>query len=278
MDHVAFDGRRSRRRERVPVPGLAHVARVSLAETERAIQAFLAPDGYSRTPDHDGRRIAVCDGGWRLLNYEKYRAPRDTDQRREDNAHYKRAERERNRQSGSVSSGEQSSAPVSNVSTGQPLSAQAEAEAEAEEKTSILSTWADVAPKPPVTAAQQTPAISTIESSAPLELAPQARRKKKASFTKACLQDIYDAYPKHVDADAALKAIEKALHRLIEDGHAGERYDYQEAYVSLLSATSRYASSALVKRKRAAGEMQFIPAPAAWFNKGGYKSDPKEWA
>ena len=104
------------------VPGLAHVARVSLAETERALETFLAPDRYSRTPEYEGRRIVKVDGGWRLLNYEKYRAARDSDKRREDNVHYKRAERERKRQSENVS----------NCQECQPQSAQAEAEAEAE--------------------------------------------------------------------------------------------------------------------------------------------------
>jgi hypothetical protein len=55
------------------VPGLAHIAQVSVGDTEAALAKFLAPDKYSRTPDFDGRRIEPIDGGWRLLNHGKYR-------------------------------------------------------------------------------------------------------------------------------------------------------------------------------------------------------------
>lgn len=69
------------------VPGLARQAGVSCEATERALAKFLAPDPYSRTKDHEGRRIVVADGGWTLLNYEKYRDRdrRDTDARRKQN-------------------------------------------------------------------------------------------------------------------------------------------------------------------------------------------------
>ena len=55
------------------VPGLAHLARVSLEECKSALATFQRPDPYSRTPDHEGRRIEPIDGGWLLLNYQKYR-------------------------------------------------------------------------------------------------------------------------------------------------------------------------------------------------------------
>lgn len=55
------------------IPGLANVARVSLEKTEEAINRLESPDPYSRSPEHDGRRIEKCDGGWRVLNHEKYR-------------------------------------------------------------------------------------------------------------------------------------------------------------------------------------------------------------
>ena len=59
------------------VPGLANRARVSLEACEDALDRFQKPDKYSRTPDHEGRRIEPIDGGWRLLNHAKYRAIRD---------------------------------------------------------------------------------------------------------------------------------------------------------------------------------------------------------
>ena len=100
------------------VPGLANRARVPLEDTEKALATFLAPDRYSRTPDHEGRRIEPIDGGWRLLNHEKYRDMRDEEVRREQN----REAQERKRSK---------SANTLTVSTSKPASAQAEAEADA---------------------------------------------------------------------------------------------------------------------------------------------------
>jgi hypothetical protein len=55
------------------VPGLAAAAVVSLEEAEEALALFLAPDRYSRTEEHEGRKIEKTKGGWRLLNYSAYR-------------------------------------------------------------------------------------------------------------------------------------------------------------------------------------------------------------
>lgn len=59
------------------VPGLAHRARVTEEQCEAALKCFLSPDTKSRTKDHEGRRIEEIDGGWVLLNHEKYRSIRD---------------------------------------------------------------------------------------------------------------------------------------------------------------------------------------------------------
>ena len=59
------------------IPGLATRARVTVPECEEALTKFLSPDKYSRTPDHEGRRIEVIHGGWRLLNYNYYRNLQD---------------------------------------------------------------------------------------------------------------------------------------------------------------------------------------------------------
>ena len=61
------------------MPGLAAAARVTLAECQEALASFLAPDPYSRSKEHDGRRIEEVDRGWRLLNYERFRNARDED-------------------------------------------------------------------------------------------------------------------------------------------------------------------------------------------------------
>ena len=65
------------------LPGLAHRARVSLEDCEKAVRKFLAPDKFSRSKEHDGRRIAEVDGGWLILNGEKYRQKMGEAERRE---------------------------------------------------------------------------------------------------------------------------------------------------------------------------------------------------
>lgn len=77
------------------VPGLANLARVTVEECEAALQTFLEPDSYSRTPDNEGRRIEAIPGGWKLLNYELYRERRDDAARREQNRDAQQRHRER---------------------------------------------------------------------------------------------------------------------------------------------------------------------------------------
>lgn len=67
------------------IPGLADLARVSVPDCEMALKKLMAPDSYSRTKDHDGRRIEPCDEGFVLLNHAKYRAKMSADERREYN-------------------------------------------------------------------------------------------------------------------------------------------------------------------------------------------------
>lgn len=80
------------------IPGLANRARVTLEEAEHALGRFLAPDKYSRTPDNDGRRIEPIDGGWKLLNYEKYREMRDHEARLEYQREWDRTHRSKSAQ------------------------------------------------------------------------------------------------------------------------------------------------------------------------------------
>ena len=66
----------------VSVPGLADAARVPLEDTVASLAKLSSPDEWSRTKQHEGRRIEEIDGGWLLLNYMKYREQRDADERR----------------------------------------------------------------------------------------------------------------------------------------------------------------------------------------------------
>ena len=110
------------------VGGLAKAAGVSRDVCAVALAKFLAPDHDSRTKEHEGRRIEEIDGGWRLLNYRKYRELGRTEDRRQYFAAKKRESR---------------AAMSTNVhkcpqqSTMSPI---AEAEAEAEANTKAAAT------------------------------------------------------------------------------------------------------------------------------------------
>lgn len=55
------------------VPGLARSAGVTIGECEYALERLSAPDKYSRTKTKNGKRIEETDGGWFVINSDKYR-------------------------------------------------------------------------------------------------------------------------------------------------------------------------------------------------------------
>lgn len=65
------------------IPGIASIARVTIEEARDAIEKLESPDPYSRTPDHDGRRIEKIEGGWVVVNHEKYKHMLSADDKRE---------------------------------------------------------------------------------------------------------------------------------------------------------------------------------------------------
>ena len=62
------------------VPGLAKRAGVTIDEAEMALERLRTPDPYSRTQEHEGRRIENVDGGWLILNGERYRDKMSADE------------------------------------------------------------------------------------------------------------------------------------------------------------------------------------------------------
>lgn len=120
--------------------GLAHVARVTMDECTAALTTLQEPDKHSRTTEFEGRRVQVVEGGFMLLNYERYRNERSQEERTE----YLRIAKQRSRSRSNVNTRQHLSTPVNtrqqnektNVDThGQSsMSTNAEAEAEAEEQ------------------------------------------------------------------------------------------------------------------------------------------------
>lgn len=100
------------------IPGLARVAGVPVEKALQAIEKFLGPDPYSRSKEHDGRRIEEADRGWKILNYLRFREERSAEIRRENDRERKRRQR----------SGQKRT--TADIPQSPPRSAQAEAEAE----------------------------------------------------------------------------------------------------------------------------------------------------
>lgn len=92
------------------IPGLARIANITLAECEEGLRCFQSPDPYSRTAEHEGRRVEAIDGGWRLLNHAKYDAMRNEAERREKKREWDRKNRPSGHARAKASESEQSDA------------------------------------------------------------------------------------------------------------------------------------------------------------------------
>lgn len=68
------------------IPGLARIANLTIQEITAALEVLTSPDPYSKDQANEGRRVARVDGGWRLLNYSKYKSRHE-----EAEAHQQRA-------------------------------------------------------------------------------------------------------------------------------------------------------------------------------------------
>lgn len=154
------------------IPGLAQIAGMTLADTEAAIQKFLSPDKYSRTPDDEGRRIEKIDDGWLLLNHAKYRAMASKDEEKTSAAKRQAAFRERQKRNGKITAchgsvtGSNAVVTPSRDIADTDSKAEAEAEGEAkayEEGRSPVVTAPPIPPSPPVILKRPKRAIAMAE-------------------------------------------------------------------------------------------------------------------
>lgn len=124
------------------IPGLARVSGVSLEAAENAINKFLAPDPYSRTPDDEGRRIEKIEGGWALLNHGKYRLMASAEDSKKSNADRQKRHRDKKNRNANVT---ENNACVT-LSNGQVTVKTdiAEAEAKAEAKKRITKQYSPI--------------------------------------------------------------------------------------------------------------------------------------
>ncbi len=83
--------------------------------------------------------------------------------------------------------------------------------------------------------------------------------------------EIYAAYPRHVGKIDAMKAIEKAIHRLIKGEYEGHCMSRAQAIAGLKERALMFAGSPAGQKEK------FTPYPATWFNRGRYLDDIEEW-
>ena len=85
-------------------------------QVRAALDVLESPDDESRSPEEQGRRIIRMDEhrawGWRVVNYAKYRAIRNEDDRREQNREAQARWREKNKQSKPASADGETDKPI----------------------------------------------------------------------------------------------------------------------------------------------------------------------
>ena len=114
-----------------------------IEEVRWGLAELAKPDPMSKTPDAEGARIERLDGtgyGWRIINYESYRAMKDADQMREATKERVRRFREKNRPVTLCNAG------VTNGNANTEAEAEAEAEVE-KKKEHLLSAKPDDYPE-----------------------------------------------------------------------------------------------------------------------------------
>ena len=238
------------------VPGLARLAGVPLEDCEQAIAKFLGPDAYSRTPDDEGRRIEKIDGGWALLNHDKYRNMASKEENKTACVERQRRRREKIKRNAIVT-------PCHALSRSVTVC------------NALVTHDRDIADTEADTDTDKT--NTSISTDCPFDLddvkseKQVSRQTEKSSvsipiFAGISAEQVYNAYPLKVGRGAAIKAICKALTEARKtDGGAA----------ALLRATMDYAAA--VKQWPEA-DRKFIPHPATWFNRGSYSDDHATWA
>ena len=93
--------------------GLATMARVSLAECQKAITKLESPDPDDSSGVGDGRRIHKLQGGWLVVNGAAYQDTKNSEERKAYMSAYMRQYRRKQLRKRSVNNGKQPLASVS---------------------------------------------------------------------------------------------------------------------------------------------------------------------
>jgi hypothetical protein len=243
------------------IPGLAAIANVSIEQTEEAMQKFDSPDRYSRSPESEGRRIAPIDGGWRLLNYDKYREKLSKEDLKE--RARKRQQKHRDRAAVVMQNVTTCDTSVTERDSKEKsrMSRQAEAEVEVEVEVEVENQ------KPLAHSSNEREGVDSVDVS-PGD-APKSKNLTAAKRVPL-VANLYSRYPRKVAKADAFKVIEKAIILVAKRDFSG---DEDAATDWLGSRVDLYARSPQARQQ----DTSKVPYPATWFNGGRYDDDEAEW-
>jgi hypothetical protein len=193
---------------------LAARTSIPLEVIHAGIETLEAPDKYSRSPEHEGRRIERLDArrpwGWRIVNHEKYRALKDPETVREQNRLRQQRKRERDPEgdchaaSRDVTQCHAASRDVTQChaeSRHTDTDTDTDTEAEAKEKTNASLRAADLVAE----------GVSEQVAREYLEL----RKRKRATLSPTALEGLKR------EAESAGWSLEQALRECLERGWTG---------------------------------------------------------
>ena len=215
------------------VPGLAHTAHLNPEETESALKALSTPDLWSRTKEHEGRRIEAVDGGWILLNHGKYRHLMSAEERREYNRVQQQKHRDRRKQA---------SAGVSECQAGQHIPA------------------SDTSPNSSSSLRLQEAAATGVEKQTS---DPQTQSIGFATCSLEVAKEIYSAYPDKPFTGSSRTKCLTAIQDVVKDRPEGS--SVEEMVDFLKASAAAYAAAA---DKLPADKRRFIVDPVKFFKSG----------
>jgi len=252
------------------IPGLAALANVSIEETESAIEKFLSPDKYSRTREREGRRVERIDGGWRLLNYDKYREKLSKEDLKRKACIRQQRHRAKVCDTSDVTQCDGSVTKRDSHEMSR-MSRQAEVDCRLQNAEALN-------PKASAHSANERDRVAPNSSSESSSRDTAKGSKKLATEKRTILAvTLYQKYPKKVAKAAALKAIERAIATVAKSGATDKHPDFagdENAGVQWLRGrVDAYCDSAQDRQP----DKSLIPYPATWFNGARYDDDEAEW-
>ena len=219
---------------------LARKINLDVEKVRRSINALQSPDPRSRSQNDDGRRLVLIDAhrdwGWIIVNYDKYKAIRSNEERREYMKEYMR--RKRN--------------PSLLTSCKQALTQLAKEEEEEEEEEEAKE---EDSPPPP-SGGGDGDLNSQSDEQKPEMATTQPKADERRNRTMTPFENFWTAYPRKRNKGQAEKAW-----RQLKPG--------EQLVVKILQGIERAKTSADWQKDCG----QFIPYPATWLRAKGWEDE-----